>query len=354
MTFPQMNDLVEVSDLRPSAPRLPAQALPRDVPSLRRILVCVDRSTFSEPCLRYAVAISRSLGGAITILHVMEPPRERAGRQTTNVLDWEVSRQEASAYLEHLDEEGTRAMGRRVETRLEQGHPAARITAVARELHAELTVLGSQGERGATWNLGSTAQQVLAVARGSVLIVRSSSGGAADVSPKRILVPLDGSLRAESVLPTAVRIAGANDAELLLVVVVSEPVPTAVLRAPEDLEVARDLATRLEASGQAYLEGLREQLVREGATVRTLVLRSSNERQCLVELSTSERSDLVILSAHGSTCNPALTCGSVTAHLSTHSVVPLLVLQDLAESELRGQERGRPAPPPRASYPETV
>jgi nucleotide-binding universal stress UspA family protein len=354
-----MGNLVETPKLRhPEAPHLEPlqpQRLQRDARAIRRILVCVDDSPFSEACLQHAIAISKSLGGAITILHVMQPARERSGLRTTDVLDWEVSRQQASAYLERLDDEVTHALGRKVETRLEQGHPAERIIAVARELDADLTVLGSQGERGvAAWSLGSTAQQVLAVARSSVLIVRSNSAATGEVSPKRVLVPLDGSLRAESVLPAAARIASAHDAELLLVYVVREPVPTVVLHAPEDLEVARELAARLELSGKRYLEGLRVQLVREGASVRTLVLRSGDERQSLLQLSQKEASDLIVLSAHGSTCNPALTCGSVTAHLLIHSVVPLLVLQDLRDREVRGHDSDRRAPPLRGCYPEGV
>ena len=192
------------------------RALPREAHAVRRILVCVDRSPFSTACLPHAVAMAKSLGSAITLLYVMPPPHERSGLQTTDVLDWEVSRQEANAYLERLGQEGTQASGRQVDTRLEQGHPAERITAVARELDADLTVLGSRGERGvAEWNLGTTALQVLAVARGSVLIARSDPSATGDVMPKRILVPLDGSLRAESALPTAVRIASAHAAELL-------------------------------------------------------------------------------------------------------------------------------------------
>ena len=350
-----MGTLVEISNHKhlevPPSESEP-RTLPREAHAVRSILVCVDRSPFSTACLPHAVAISRSLGSAITLLYVMQPPHERSGLQTTDVLDWEMSRQEANAYLERLGREGTQATGRQVETRLEQGHPAQRITAVARELDADLTILGSQGERGmAAWNLGSTALQVLAVARGSVLIARSDPAATGDVMLKRILVPLDGSLRAESALPTAVLIASAHAAELLLVFVVREPVPTAVLRATDDLEVARDLATRLEVSGKRYLDGLRDQLVREGASARSLVLRSADERKSLLELSQNERSDLIVLSAHGSTCNSALTFGSVTAHLLTNSAVPVLVLQDLRHSELRAHESDRRAPPLRASYP---
>jgi nucleotide-binding universal stress UspA family protein len=335
--------------LQPRSP--PQRAAPREVHAICRILVCIDRSPLSEPCLQHAIAIAKSLGSAITLLNVVQPPAERPG-QSVDVLDWEVSRQEANAYMERLEREATTASGQDVETRLEQGHASERITAVAREIGADLMVLGTHGGRGAAaWNLGSTVLQVLAVTRASVLIARASSVGAGAVSPKRILIPLDGSARTESVLPTAVRIAKKYGAELVLVMVVRDPVPTAVLHAQEDVDVARDLARRLEISGNVYLEGLRDQLVREGASVRTRVLRSADEKQSLLDFSHKERSDLIVLSAHGATCNPAVTFGSITAHHLTHSVVSLLVLQDLRDADFRQQEKDERAPPIRASFP---
>jgi nucleotide-binding universal stress UspA family protein len=347
-----MVTLHEIPTPRRAEAQPASAALSPDAHAIRRILACVDGSPISEICVLHARSISKSLGSAITLLHVMESPHDRSGLHTTDVLDWEIARQEASAHLEALERGGAQEPGQEVSCRLEQGHPAERIAAVARELRADLTVLGSHGERGAAaWNLGSTVQQVLAVTRSSVLIARSAWATGED-SPKRILVPLDGSRRTESVLPTVVRIARAHDAELLLALVVQEPVATAVLRAPRDLELARDLATRIEASGKRYLEDLRQQLVREGASVRTLVLRSRDGKQSLLELSEKERSDLIVLSAHGSTCNPAMTFGGVAAHLLTHSVVSLLVLQDLGDTELRGPGSDRRAPPLRASYPE--
>jgi nucleotide-binding universal stress UspA family protein len=349
-----MGTLLEISTPRQAEAPHPAPQSPSpDAHAIHRILVCVDRSPFSESCVQHALAISKSLGSAITLLHVIEPAHERSELHTTDVLDWEIARQEAGAYLERLGKDGRREPGPAIDTKLEQGHPAERIAAVARELGADLTVLGGHGERGeAAWNLGSTVQQVLAVTRSSVLVARSTWTANGAGSPKRILVPLDGSRRTESVLPTAVRIASTHHAELLLVFVVQEPVATAVLRAPKDLEVARDLAARLETSGRGYLEGLREQLAREGATVRTLVIRCRDGKQCLLELSKKERSDLIVLSAHGSTCNPLMTFGGVTAHILTHSIVSLLVLQDLRDAELHGQENDRRAPPLRATYPE--
>jgi nucleotide-binding universal stress UspA family protein len=336
----------------------PRPQSPRPDQGIRRVLLCLDRSPLSETGLPHAVFISKTFGSAITLLHVMNPPHQRPGLHTTDALGWEISRQEANAYLEKLEREVTEQCGQPVDTRLEQGHPAERILALSRELHVDLIVLGSHGEGGMTsWNLGGTAQQILSVARFSVLIAHSTSAPPSVVSPTRILVPLDGAFRSESVLPTVARIAQAHGAEVLLAHVVLEPQPTAVLRAPEDLEIARQLASRLESQAKRYLDRLRDQLAREIESVRTFVFRHADERQSLLELAQTEQTDLVILSAHGSTCNPARPFGGVTAHLLTHGTVPLLVLQDLPESEVQKarEVEDNSAPSLRASYaPEAV
>jgi nucleotide-binding universal stress UspA family protein len=318
-----------------------------------RILVCVDRSPSSEGCLQHAVDIAAGLGGDITLLHVMETPSERYGAHTSDVLDWEMRRQEAGTRLEQLSREGARAGAQTITPRLEQGHPAERILAVALEIDATLTVLAGHGERGlSAWSLGSTVQQVLSMTHGSVLVARSpppnGSGPVREAPPRRILVPLDGSPRTESVLPTAARIALAHGAELLLAFVVAEPIPTAVL-AEEDLDVARDLARRLEKRAHDYLDRVRRSAGPDGSRVRTLVLRSDDERRALLDLSERERVDLIVLSAHGSTCNRAGTFGSVATYVLLHAVVSVLVLQDLPDSSGPEQE-GRSAPPPRALY----
>jgi nucleotide-binding universal stress UspA family protein len=329
----------------------PTRVEPRQ--RVHRILVCLDHSPFSEVCLPYAISIAKTFGSELTLMTVMQPPHEHRGSQVTDALGWEIARQEARAYLERHKEATTRALGRAIEIRLEQGHPAERIVGLARELGADLTVLGSHGEAGVTaWNLGSTVQQVLAVTRSSVLIARSSSSVPSVVIPKRVLVPLDGSLRTESVLPTSARIASAFGAELLLVHVVQEPVASSVLWADEDLELANELTVRLESRAKRYLEGVRDRLVHEVPAVRTLVLRHPNERQCLLALSQHEHADLVLLSAHGAACDPARSFGSVTSHLLTHSAAPLLVLQDLPQELERAHDVAEQfAPALRASYP---
>jgi nucleotide-binding universal stress UspA family protein len=310
----------------------------------------LDRSTYSEVCVPYAVSLAKIFGSAITLVHVMESHQEHSGSRTHDALSWEIARQEAQGYLERLGKEASEALGRPVDVRLEQGHPAERIVDLAHEIGADLTVLGSHGEGGITsWTLGTTVQQLLVVARTSVLIAHSASASRTAVTPKHILVPLDGSIRSESVLPAAAHIASVNGADISLVHVVQEPLVTALLSAAEDMRIAQRLARRLESAATRYLEHLQQRLAPEGTSVNTVVIRHANERQGLLEISRKEQADLIVLSAHGAACDPARSFGGVTTYLLTHSLVPLLVLQDLPETELH-QSRDADAnlaPPPR-------
>ena len=307
--------------------------------SIRRILLCVDHSQFATVALRQAISLAKTFDSALTFLYVLKPPHETDSPRPTDALAWDIVTRQASAYVEALARE-TAKEGVVVDSRVEQGQPAERIASLTGELRADLVVLGShgdgQGENGPmAWNLGSTAEQVLAVARRSVLVARGASFSQEAWVPTRILVPLDGSLRSESVLPVVARLASAHRAEVLLAHVVVEPAVTAILRAEADLEMARDLATRLEGHAARYLDGLRHRLGHQGIDTRTVVVRHPDERRTLLDLMRTQAADLVVLTAHGSTCNPAWPFGSVTAHLLAHSSLPLLVMQDVPEAEER-------------------
>jgi nucleotide-binding universal stress UspA family protein len=307
------------------------QASARRPTSIEHILVCLDRSPLSEACVPPAVALARVFDAKVTLLHVMQAATTTS-LSTPDPLGWEIARQEAQAYLDRLQGR-TAAPGLTARTMLAQGFPAARIVSAAAEIGADLIVLGTHGEttRGGE-ALGSTAQQVLASTRRSVFVPRSSLKANGEVAPKRILVPLDGSTRTESVLPTAVRIARGHGAELVLAHVVPEPVRNAILSA-EDLERARDLARRLQSGAKRYLDQVASMVAHDDLPVRTVVLRERDERQSLLELSEREQIDLMIVSAHGVTCNPARSFGSVASYLLSHARPALLVIQDLRDDQ---------------------
>ena len=316
-------------------------------PLRHRILVCLDRSPSSDGCVAYALWLAKLFDSDVTLAHVMQPPGSRSrGPHAIDTLGWEVSRQEAESYFGLLERKVGAALGRPVDIRVEQGRPAERIVDIAREIRADITVLANPRESGGGWRLGDTVQHVLAASRSSVLLAHTASGMAAAPAPTRFLVPLDGSGRAESVLPAVARMARERGCEVLLVHVVPEPVKTTLLASTEDFALAERLADLQEQRAKPYLERLREQLARDVPLVSTLVTRSTNAPQVLVRSSLDQQSDIIVLSAHGTTCDTSRSFGGMTGFFLTYAKVSLLVLQDLPEGDDRREGNGelRPAP----------
>lgn len=299
----------------------------------RHVLVCLDRSEAAESALPLAAHLARMDDARVTLLHVLEAPTDPSEVRVTDALGWEIARQEAKSYLERVGER----LALPTQTCVAEGPSAHRITALASELRADLTVLTTHGEGGGgEWSLGSTAQKILALASGSILISPAPSRTPAPrVPPRRILVPLDGSKRTESVLPTVTRLARGSDAEVIVAHIVWEPVITEVLSAPEDLVLARQLAERQAASAGEYLDRIVARFVADGVVARALVRRNSDHREGLVSLAHAEGADLVVLCAHGSVCNARRQFGSVASYLIAHSTTPLLVIQDLPDRSRR-------------------
>jgi len=148
---------------------------------------------------------------------------------------------------------------------------------------------------------------------------------------RRVLVPVDGSPRAESVLPLAVRVAASAAAELLVAHVVPNPGLTEVgpLDA-EDVDLQERITRRNVRVATAYLDRLRSRFGTNGSPPRMIVLRDGDVRTRLERLVEDEGVDLVVLSSHGHSGRTSVPYGSVAADLVLHSPVPLLVVRPRA------------------------
>jgi nucleotide-binding universal stress UspA family protein len=160
------------------------------------------------------------------------------------------------------------------------------------------------------------------------------------------MVPLDGSVRAESVLPIATRLAKAHDAELLIAHVIPAPELTKVgpLTA-QDLELEQRVTGRNERVARSYLDQIRARVSEAGLAARTVISRSGDARTRLARLVRREGVDLLILSAYGRRGPRDTPCGTVADHLLTHASVPLLVLRQRARRVMKrlSQEAARRA-----------
>lgn len=292
-----------------------------------RIAACLDGSELGERVIPHALAVAKALGSPLTLLRVLES--KASGEEPPDPLAWDIRRREIRDYVSRLAGERD-GMEVPVESEVIEGQAAEEICHWTRHHAVGLTVLCTHGARGQTeWRLASTARKLVEGAPGSVLVVPAAAPPQASVAGyRRILVPVDGSPRAESVIPFATRIAASQGAELVLAHVV--PVPELVETGPldsETIDLRERLVRRNEHVANQYLDRLRAQLAGCDVSVRVLVLRGGDARGRLTRLIADEAVDLVVLSAHGRSARNDVSLGSVAAHLVAHAEVPLLIVR---------------------------
>jgi len=300
-----------------------------------RIAACLDGSELGERVIPHALAVAKALGSPLTLLRVLES--KASGEEPPDPLEWDLRRRETRDYVSRLAGERD-GMEVAVESEVIEGQAAEEICHWARDHGVGLTVVCTHGARGETeWPLASTARKLVEGAPGSVLLVPAAGPRQAHVARyRRILVPVDGSPRAESVIPLATRIAASQGAELLLAHVV--PVPEVIETGPldsETLDLRERLVRRNERVANEYLDRLRAQLAGSEVSVRTLVLRGGDARGRVARLIDDEAIDLVILSAHGRTARADASLGSVAAHLVAHAKAPLLIVRRRPAAAIR-------------------
>jgi nucleotide-binding universal stress UspA family protein len=143
---------------------------------------------------------------------------------------------------------------------------------------------------------------------------------------KRILVPLDGSARAEEALPVAARIARASSSSIHLLEVVSPPLDygsgftLAPLMTGQLIESDMEVAT-------GYLKAVAASRVLSGIPTTTEVV-FGLPAQYILAAAASGEVDLIVLCSHGRTGFTRWALGSVAHPLAHESAVPTLVLRE--------------------------
>jgi nucleotide-binding universal stress UspA family protein len=315
-----------------------------------RILVPMDRSALAECVLPHAVTMARAFRSKLILVHAMETSHGANWRRAVDPLNWRIRKAEAESYLDSLARR-LQARDVPVEKQILEGPAAEQIVEFAQTRDVALIVLSSHGQSGLTgWNISSIAQKIVLRARTSILLVRAYQAAApemTDIHYHRLLVPLDGSQRAEFILPVAATLARNQDSEILLTHVARRPeLPRQMPLTSDDLELADRLVERNQAEATQYLQDLRSHLPVMG---EARVMLGEDIPTPLHELVDQERIDLVLLSAHGHSGRGKWPYGGVVMNFMAFGTTPLLVIQDLprdqiasTQAELAAMEHGRP------------
>lgn len=295
----------------------------------KKILIPLDGSELATSVLPYGQLIAHAMRGEITLLNVLEPD----ATTHVNPVDWELRKIEATNYLEEMHK--TLDVSLKVRHQLLEGKPVERIIEYACQNEADLLILCSHGRGGVNdWQINGLGQKIIQRTNKSVFLIRAFEAADHEVNahdPLRILVPLDGSQRAEAVLPFATTLAQQSQAELLFVHVVEQP--SILQRTPPtaaDKELVDQLNGRNQKEAEEYFTYLKSCLPID---VETKVVVGNNVMSKLHDIVHEEAIDLVLFNAHGRSGIDQWPYGSIVSNFIQYGTTSLLIVQDLATAQ---------------------
>ena len=146
---------------------------------------------------------------------------------------------------------------------------------------------------------------------------------------ERILVPLDGSKAAESVLPYVERLAFRAGNELILLHIIDPQVP---LNHPDYGAFMRRPTQIAKKKAQEYLRGVAEglQTARIPVAVRTIIGPAASR---ILSTAESQRAGLVAITSRGRGAGDTWPYGSIADRILHHSRVPVLLVRPGTEPE---------------------
>jgi nucleotide-binding universal stress UspA family protein len=299
------------------------------------ILTPLDGSQLAECVLPHVVSIAKAFDAEVTLMRVLDSSNGSNQSTAVDPLEWQIQKAEAESYLRsqaaRLQEAGIQ-----VATVLLEGKAADTVIEYARDSGSDLIILSSHGQSGISgWNVSSVVQKIILRVRKSIMIVRAYQIDREPIEEhvyQRVLLPLDGSQRAEFAIPAAAALARANQAELLVVHVIHKPeIPRRTPPTQEDIDLVNQITERNREEAAAYLAELSHRL---DVPVLTRLIVGDTVLSTLHTQVEQEQADLVVLSAHGYGGETRWPYGSVVISFIAYGTTPLLVLQDLPQERI--------------------
>jgi nucleotide-binding universal stress UspA family protein len=302
---------------------------------LDKVLVLLDGSTLAQCVLPHAHTIAEAFGAEMTLLRVLEA-EDKDTRTQVDPVNWHLRKVEAQSYLNGLlySWPPSEAPPKIV---LDEGTAVSRIVNYVETNESDLVILSTHGQSGLSASpISSVAHKIIHLIPSSFLLVRAPQAQKKESATppyKRIMLPLDGSRRAECVLPFATKLATIHEAELSLVHVVPEA--EMIQRrpfSPEETDMYNQLQQRNQREALRYLRDLAD---REELTVKTHLLSETRVADALLDFADSEQIDLVMMCAHGQSGGSNRLYGSLVNNFIQYSAATLFVLQDLPADQIK-------------------
>jgi len=294
------------------------------------ILVPLDGSRLSEGILPYVRSIARASNAAVELLQIIEPEvvSNTTDPQHGAYVDLVEAnlKQTSTEYLEEVARSFPNSFN--VTCSAEIGNPAEVIVDRGSAHEDTLIAMSTHGRSGVQrWLLGSVADKVLHAATNPLFVLRSTdeSKTTDEATLKTILVPLDGSLLAELVLPHVAAMAKKMKLEVELLRVYSVALPSYIDEGfTVDLQPLRE---NMKEEVKSYLDKKARQLISYGVDkVSTLVLEGDAPGE-IIDMAREFSDNLVAICTHGRSGIGRWILGSVTDRIVRHCGDPVLIIR---------------------------
>jgi nucleotide-binding universal stress UspA family protein len=299
---------------------------------IKRILCPIDFSEHSRRALDNAVAIAHRYRAAVTVLHVLSPSAMAAFGPDAMVFDTStlssMSRDKILGDTKAFAEtEG--APGIALDTIVREGNVAVEIVEQARDMNADLVVVGTHGRSGfERFVLGSVAEKVLRKASCPVLTVPTRVPDAVPAGPvlyRRILCPVDFSAPSLHALKFAASMAQQGGSQLTVLHAVAQEIEfMADIEYDKGMTVVDFVRVREETLSRRLREAVAT--AHGGSSVESVMTHGKPWREIL-RVAAERDADLIVIGVHGRGATDLLFMGSTTQHVVREASCPVLTLR---------------------------
>ena len=300
---------------------------------MRQVLVPLDGSSFGEAALPIAMAVADRNGSKLELVTVHASVTHPDIPATMTAEIEATSRARAHTYLEGLAEQLRHRFGIAVGVTSLDGEIASAIAEHAMADPPELIVMSTHGRTGPSrLLLGNVADRLVRELHCPFILVHPAMSLANGELPAeaRVLVPLDGSSLAESVVDEVARLFSPSLATLHLVRVVA-PVEVIPMAAPMALPaIAPDLMEARLASARAYLESTALKLRKTGWHVEHEVVTEWTPSIGVLSCAGAHECDLIAIATRGLGGVQRMLLGSVADKVIRGAAMPVLVVNPAA------------------------
>lgn len=143
---------------------------------------------------------------------------------------------------------------------------------------------------------------------------------------QKILVPLDGSALAETVIPHVRMLAESHATEILLLQIVVDPIYDLILSGPKLAAATHGCASNQRVQSQNYLDRVATCLREHGITVTTIVCEGV-VAETILAYGEKFQADLIVLATHGVNTPSGWQLGNVTYRIVHDAQVPVLLIR---------------------------